>query len=45
MAVHQALLVRPLSEDVVLLSLTTAEPAGDDAERLAVGGSGWSPVG
>ncbi len=35
-AVHQALLFRQLSDDVVLLSHTMPEPAGQDARQLAV---------
>ena len=35
MAVHQALLFRQLSDDVVLFTHTGSEPAGDDLDRLA----------
>jgi thioredoxin reductase len=35
MAVHQALLFRQLSDDVVLFTHTAPEPAGDDLDRLA----------
>jgi thioredoxin reductase len=34
MAVHQALLFRQLSDDVVLFSHTGPEPAGEDRDRL-----------
>jgi thioredoxin reductase len=37
-AVHQALLFRQLSDDVVLLSHTMPEPAGQDAQQLAARG-------
>jgi thioredoxin reductase len=35
MAVHQALLFRQLSDDVVLFTHTGSEPTGDDLDRLA----------
>jgi thioredoxin reductase len=35
MAMHQALLFRQLSDDVVLFTHTGLEPAGDDLDRLA----------
>ncbi|MUL40593.1 NAD(P)/FAD-dependent oxidoreductase [Streptomonospora sp. PA3] len=38
MAVHQALLFRQLSANVVLFSHTTAAPAGEEAEQLAARG-------
>ena len=38
MTVHQALLFRQLSDDVVLLSHTMPEPAGQDAQQLAARG-------
>jgi thioredoxin reductase len=37
-AVHQALLFRQLSDDVMLLSHTMPEPAGQDAQQLAARG-------
>ena len=38
MSVHQALLFRQLSDDIVFFSHTSAPPAGEEAERLAAWG-------
>jgi thioredoxin reductase len=40
LAVHQALLFRQLSDDVVFFSHTLAPPAGEEAEQLAARGIG-----